>query len=371
MQTLDHLSAQLDRLAAWDAGPFPIVSLYLNLQPDDRGRDRFEPFLRHELAARIETYKAHTPERASLDRDAERIRSYVDGIDPSANGLALFTSSGANLFEAIVLAAPVSEHRLFIAQQPHLYSLALLLDEYPKYAALVADTHAARILVFAGNAVEREADIVGMKTKHHKMGGTAQNRYQRHMENFHLHHAKEVADVLTRIVRGERISTVFVAGNEVILPLLKERFPKDVAERVADVANLDLRSAERDICETTIAALRKKDAASDRERVEALLEEYRASGLACVGAGQTRKAVELGQVDELLLPVTRDDREANAFVVQARRPPTHACTRRLRSALSLASRSIGSVIFLDSASDFSSSFALLWSWTIRLPEFLT
>src|SRR5712692_8415359 len=142
MQTLDHLSAQLDRLAAWDAGPFPIVSLYLNLQPDDRGRDRFEPFLRHELAARIETYKAHTPERASLDRDAERIRSYVDGIDPSANGLALFTSSGANLFEAIVLAAPVSEHRLFIAQQPHLYSLALLLDEYPKYAALVADTHA-------------------------------------------------------------------------------------------------------------------------------------------------------------------------------------------------------------------------------------
>jgi hypothetical protein len=44
MPILDQLSAQLDRLAAFEPGPFPVLSLYLNLQPDQNGRDHYEPF---------------------------------------------------------------------------------------------------------------------------------------------------------------------------------------------------------------------------------------------------------------------------------------------------------------------------------------
>src|SRR5947209_10086444 len=44
---------------------------------------------------------------------------------------------------------------------------------------------------------------------------------------------------------------------------------------------------------------------------------------------------------------------------------------RSRSALSFGSRSGGSVMFLFLASDCSSSLALLWSSTMRLPKFLT
>jgi hypothetical protein len=39
---IDQLTSQLDRLAAFDAGPFPVVSLYLDLRPDEHGRDRFD-----------------------------------------------------------------------------------------------------------------------------------------------------------------------------------------------------------------------------------------------------------------------------------------------------------------------------------------
>ena len=65
MPTTDQLSAQLDRLAEFDSGPFPVVSLYLNLQPDEHGRDRFEPFLRKELDDRLRTYPTSGPERDS------------------------------------------------------------------------------------------------------------------------------------------------------------------------------------------------------------------------------------------------------------------------------------------------------------------
>jgi peptide subunit release factor 1 (eRF1) len=301
MPTLVQLSAQLDRLASRDRGPFPVVSLYLNQQPDQHGRDHFEPFLRKELAERVRTYPASGPERESLEKDAAKIRDYVAGVDPSVNGLAIFACAGADLFDAVPLAAPIHDHRLYVSDQPHLYPLARVIDEYPRYAALLADTHSARIFVFAANAVERAEQIEGVKTKRHKMGGWSQARYQRHTENYHVHHAKEVIDALARIVRDESIGSIVMAGDDVIVPLLKEQLPKDLAERIVDVVKLDVHASERDVLEKTIAALREKDVETDREKVDELLGTYRAIGLAVVGVDETRGALEKGQVDELVL----------------------------------------------------------------------
>src|SRR6476620_850327 len=205
MATTDTLAAQLDRVASLDSGPFPVVSLYLNLQPDQHGRDNFEPFLRKTLAERIRTYGADGPERKSLEQDAEKIRAYVNGVDAAVNGLAVFSCSGADFFEAVTVAAPVGEHRLYISEQPHLYPLARLLDDYPRYAVVLADTHLARIFVVAGNTVVQTEQVEGTKTRRHKMGGWSQARYQRHIENFHAQHAKEVVDALARIAADEAI----------------------------------------------------------------------------------------------------------------------------------------------------------------------
>src|SRR5262245_26612940 len=229
MPTIGQLNAQLDRLAAFDSGPFPVVSLYLDLRPNDRGRDNFEPFLRKELADRIQTYAARGPERESLEKDSARIASHVAEVDRALNGLAIFACSAADLFEVVPLAAPIPGHRLHISEQPLLYPLARLLDQYPRYLALLADTNSARIFVFAVNAVERADRIESTRTRRHKMGGWAQARYQRHTDNYHLQHAKEVVDALSRIARSESIDRIIIAGDEVIVPLLRDQLPKDVA----------------------------------------------------------------------------------------------------------------------------------------------
>jgi peptide subunit release factor 1 (eRF1) len=266
----------------------------------------------------VATYPAEGPERESLNRDVEKILSHVNGVDRAAQGLAVFACSGADLFEAITLAAPVAEHRLSIANEPNLYPLALIADEYPRYAAVVADTNAARIFVFSANALQHAERIKGTKTKRHKMGGWSQARYQRHTENYHLHHAKEVADTLGRIVRDEGIQSIVLAGDEVIIPLLKDQMPKELAERVVDVVKLEMRAGDREVLDTTLAAMREVDAKTDRERVDALLDAYRSNGLASVGPEPTRKALELGQVDELVIGVAGDERETNEFVLKAR-----------------------------------------------------
>ena len=321
MPSTDQLTTQLDRVASTDTGPFPVISLYLDLRPNEHGRDQFEPFLRNELANRIQTFAATSPERQSLDADAEKIQSHLAAIDGSVNGLALFACHGADLFVPIELAAPIEGHRLYISDQPHLYPIARLIDEYPRYLALLTDSHSARIFVFALNSVETTAQIEGQKTKHHKKGGWSQARYQRHVENFRLQHIKEVAEVVARIVRQESIDKVILSAEEVVLAEIREQLPKEVLDRVVDSVNLGVHAAQHEVLESTLSALREKDAETDRERVDALIGAYRANGLGCVGVEATRRAFELGQVDELLITATPDTLtakgEANAAAAAA------------------------------------------------------
>jgi peptide chain release factor subunit 1 len=298
---LDQITAELDRLALLEPTPFPFISLYLDLRPDQHGRDHFDPFIRKELGERLRTYEADGPARSSLEADCERIRGYLADVDRSANGLALFACSGLELFDAVQLAAPIPEHRLCIADRPHLYPLARVRDEYPRYAAVHADTRVSRIFVVAANTIEQRQQVEGQKTRRHKMGGWSQARYQRHVENYHHQHVKEVVDTLGHIVRSEGIELIVIAGDDIAVPLIKDALPKELADRVVDVVKIGDYASDRELVEATAEVIRENERATDRERVSALLDAYRAGGLAVVGLDETRRALERGQVDELVI----------------------------------------------------------------------
>lgn len=315
----NDLEAQFQRLLDFEPTTLPVISLYLNTQPDDHGRDRFEGFVQREFASRARTFAAGSPEAESFKKDIERIQTYVEKeLKASANGLAIFACHGAGeFFEAVQLAAPVDEHRLYIYNQPHLYHLARLDDEYPRYAALVTDARSARIFVFGLGEKVADATLKGKKMHRVKVGGWSQARYQRRVENAHKEHAKEAVDALERIVREERIAHVVVAGDESMLPVVQEQFSKQLEEKVVDVLRLDTKAAEHEIFNATLEAIQEQDAATDAEKVKRLFEYYRARGLACVGPEKTLEALANGQVDELLISASLERTHAEEEPVEA------------------------------------------------------
>lgn len=303
---LDQL---LDRLAAFEPTSLPVISLYLNTQPDQHGRANFEPFIRKEFRARARSYSLRSPEGESFERDAKRITEYLrDELRPSANGLAVFACAGADaFFEAVQLDAPIEEHRLYVYHQPHLYPLARLSDQYRRYAALIADTNSARLFVFGlGERLDKES-VQSTKVSRTSVGGWSQARYQRHIENYHLHHAKEIVEALDRAVREENIEYIVLAGDEVIIPTLREQLPQHLDEKVIDVLRLDITTPEHEVLRATLEAMREQDAKDDAEKVAQLIDEYRAGGLAVVGAHDTLAALAAGQVDELFLSASLEE----------------------------------------------------------------
>ena len=303
----------IDRLAAFEPVGLPVVSLYLNAQANENGRQDFDRFLRKEFSERARTFKANSPERESFDRDVERINEYLrDDVRPETNGVAVFACAGADdFFEAVQTAAPIESHRLYIYNQPHLYPLARLMDQFPRYAVLVADTNRARLFVFGRGKMLSGDEIQNIKTRGSKVGGWSQMRYQRHLENYHMQHAKEVAEQLERVVREDDIEHIILAGDEVIIPQLKEQFPKAVAEKVVDVLSLDINAPEHEILAETMGAMREHDLRSDVETVERLLDEYRAGGLAVVGSTDTLEALAMGQVEELVIVAQQQNVEGD------------------------------------------------------------
>lgn len=303
----------IDRLAGFEPTGLPVISLYLNAQSNERGRQDFERFLRKELPARANTFKAQSPERESFDKDVERIEAYLrDEVRPETNGVAVFACAGAdNFFEAVQTAAPIENHRLYIYNQPHLYPLARLMDQYPRYAVLVCDTNRARLFVFArGKAVQRD-EVQNVKTRGSSAGGWSQARYQRHTEQYHLQHAKEISDILEEIVREDNVEHIILAGDEVIIPKLREQFPKAVADKIVDVLSLDINAPEHEVLAESSEVMREHDAESDAEKVQQLLDAYRAGGLAVVGSTDTLEALAMGQVEELVITARQQNVEGD------------------------------------------------------------
>ena len=290
------LGDHLRKLATFEPQDAPVVSLYLNLAPDQRGRDNYEAFCRKAFADQLRAFKENEADHASLARDIERITAYLGNeVNRSANGLAIFSSAGAgDFFEAVQLDVLIDDHWLFIGPVPHLYPLVRLIDQYPRYASVVLDTSQARVFVFGLGTIERREEVKGVKTRRSSMGGWSQARYQRRAENFHLHHIKEVVETLDRVVRADNVQHIIILGDDVVVPMLKEALPAHLTEKLVDVGRVERHASEDEIVEATLGVLRQKDADTDREKVAELVGAWQGGGLGVVGPEATLRALQNG-----------------------------------------------------------------------------
>jgi len=299
------LSTVLHRLAALEPRQAPVVSLYLDLRPDQHGRDAHDVFLRRVKAERLKAAEADPDAHTGLARAFEQIEAALAGFGPSANAAAFFAAvDDEGLFTATGLEARLDGHQLFVGPVPHLFPLVRLIDQNPRYAALLVDSNHARIIVFGLGAVESRDDVHSVRTNRHSEGGWSQARYQRRIANLHLQHLKEVVETLQRIVRDDAIDRLIVAGDAGLVARLRDQLPPSLDAKIVDVLRFDRHAGEAEIVEDALAALRQRDAADDAERVNEVLGAWRAAGLGVAGPDATLRALALGQVDELLIAGT-------------------------------------------------------------------
>ena len=129
----------------------------------------------------------------------------------------------------------------------------------------MTDANNARIFVFGlGQTIDVE-EIKGKKVHRVKVGGWSQARYQRRVGNAHQQHAKEVIERLQEIVRKEGIERVVVAGDPVIVPLIEQEMPQELAAMI-ETMKLDVHASEQDVFKATLEKLQQEETRPRRIR---------------------------------------------------------------------------------------------------------
>ena len=296
-------SGILTKLSKIESSEFPFISVYLNAEPNQHGRDDFDVFLKKQLSEHQDNFEENSKERESFDKDVKRISEYAGKIPASANGVAIFACAGADdFFQTIEFNIPFEEDMFFVFDKPHLFPLALLVDQHPRFAMVLADTNAARIYIFQRGRILETEEIESEKTNRSEVGGWSQMRYQRHNEEIHQKHAREVIEELEKIVREDNINKIILAGNEeVVIPLLRDELTKDLEDRIAGTIRLDIKTPEKELFEAAEQAIHQYDTLRDKEKIDYLKEQNYDEGLGVTGVAETLKALENGQVQELYI----------------------------------------------------------------------
>lgn len=294
-------------------GDSPFLSIYLNTDVNASGKKDHEKFLKKEFADHIAVAGVRSSKRSSLEGDEAKVSEYIDALEPEVKGAAIFSASGAGFFKAFEFAAAFPENAFYMFDRPRIFPLAQIVDANPRYAVALADTNFARIFVINRDEVLRDQAIQNLKTNRTEVGGWSQTRYQRHIENFHQQHAKEVAEELAKLVRNDRVDRVVLCGDEaVIIPLLQRELAEEVSHRVVAVLPLNVHTADDEVLDATEKAVAEYQLQTDRDRIEYILEHRYDAGAGVAGIEDTLRALLNGEVQELYLNGTLSDIAYNA-----------------------------------------------------------
>lgn len=301
---------QLRRLAEWEPGTVPVLSIYLDMRPQATGE---KPAMRTGLVIlkdRLrEIEKTLWPRGAAFDSfqsDAERIQRYLnDDLPASAQGVAIFACAARGLFETIE-SAVAFENEVALGPVPDLYQLAQLADDYETAVVGVVTSNTARLFVVRAGRTEETGGLSDQSIHFQQTRGRPPNgsRYQRHIANHRAEFAREAAAEIERLVDQEDARRVILAGNEVALPLLLAALTPRVRTLLhEETLPLDRRALRDDVARAVNPLLAQAEAEDDHAIADQLVEAVQADALGVEGLEPTQAALELGQVDVLVLDV--------------------------------------------------------------------
>jgi peptide subunit release factor 1 (eRF1) len=305
------MAGLIEKLAAFEPAS-PFISVYLNAQADDRGRDNYAAFLKTEFANAAADFDSESEEGRNFAADMEKIEKYLsEEVRPEANGIAIFACSASDFFQTAQFETKIENNRFFVFDRPYIYPLARLINQNPRFAVVQADTNNANIYVFGNetNRIESDApvetkveEIQNVKTQRQQQGGWSQQRFQRRIENFHKEHAKEIAEALDKLVRDEHIEIIVLSGQEArIVQLLDDQLTKAVKDKIVGTMNLDQYASEEELREAALEIVERFDREQDREAVARMINATESGELGCYGVSKTLAALSNGQVEELLI----------------------------------------------------------------------
>lgn len=293
-------------LAGWDTGGLPVTTLYLDV--DGRRRPRRGDYVRRAEdlagAACDQARRLGREAHRSACGDAERIGSFVrDGLERRGpvRGLALFSCSGAGLWEDVQVSQPIRDG-VRVGTRPHLLPLEAILEMAETFCTVLVDRERARIFLSSLGEIEEVSRLSDDVPGQHDQGGWAQARHRRHIEDHVQRHLKHVADTLLGIQRRRPFDHLVLAGPEEAVAELERDLHDYARRRILGRVSLPMTASADQVLDRVMHLEVELEGRREIEAVERLLSEADSgTGRAVTGMGETLSAMEANRAEVLVL----------------------------------------------------------------------
>ncbi|CAN5574359.1 Vms1/Ankzf1 family peptidyl-tRNA hydrolase [soil metagenome] len=302
-----ELNDALRRLSEIDAPDLPVLSVYLDMRPQatgqSPGRRAGLTVLRNRLREIERTYWPRGADYDSFQADEQRIREYLDeDFDRAAAGVAVFACSGVNLWQTVQAGVPFHDS-VSAGPRPDLFQLARLIDEHETAVVALVDSNTARLFVTRTGRLEEaeQLDEDSVSFQKRSLGGWSEQRYQRHIDKHIADFARDSAAAIEELLRREDARRLVLAGDEVAITPLSEALSQAVEQKVGEILRVDMRAAADELDEAVREALVSAEAESGRSVADQLVAGVRSGGLAVSGVEATKRALEAGAAEVVVI----------------------------------------------------------------------
>jgi len=239
-------------------------------------------------------------------QDLERILRIAEGLHGNEGfGKVVFSCSDRNVWREFNVPPSSFSTRLFVNRRFHLKPLAALFSEYPKLWVALADRQNARVLEVEFGKTRQLISFSNPMPRHGRsdgFGGYDAGHAQRHKKDEVRRHYRELAEFLKNGVSRRQFDAIVFGCNDVNWPDLHSQLHPDVAKGTLGHFSGEIAAMADERIVTEALRIAQE---SLRKHHYALLGETldgaRANGRGVTGLRRVLRALELGEIDTLLM----------------------------------------------------------------------
>jgi len=284
--------SDLQELASFRSEGKPALSLYLNTDLTQQPKEQCKLVLRN-LLQKVGD--------AVSNKDAAKVEGFFDlEYDWQAKSVALFSSADRKFWRVYPLALPI-ESEVHTGDRLYLKPLTQLFDEYDRYGVILVDRESARFLLIHLGQIEEKSEWVGQDLKHHKQGGFAAARYQRHVEKQAEQNLKLAAEATVRFCRENRCSGVILGGGDETVSQFQAMLPKALQKQIIGTIGVDTTASATEVMDRAVELIQAKERRREQKLVDDMITATAKGAGAVTGLADTFYVAHQGRVHTLVV----------------------------------------------------------------------
>ena len=302
---LIDVESKLSRLAALPPSfEVPYLTLGLDWQPEgsDPQLRPAQPFVESERNRLLGEYPLRSAAHESLSADFEKILAYLDeDVDPSAQGVIIFTCSAQDVFVPVPLPVPVPNFAT-VSVTPALSTLTKIVEDAPPYAVLVLDQVNANLMIVDQGTRRQSVRVLGNDyPRRQHTGWWSQRRLQARAEERINAFVRSVAEETRRELEATGVKHLILAGDQQITSLFVDMAAKAVQDAIDATIPMESNATEPEVIAATLRVAEEAEREREAETVRRIENGAGPGGGAVTGPVDTLTALQTGQVMTLAM----------------------------------------------------------------------